>query len=87
MKYCKHCGHSSMDVYDEWGFAICPHCGGEDLINLEEEECIDMQNQENKKQITNSIACIVDNLPTMNNGTDALGVMHQHNRRDGNAIR
>ena len=67
MKYCKHCGHSSYNVYDEWGFPICPHCGGEDLIDFEEDECI-YEALVESNITTNTIADIADNLPPMNIG-------------------
>jgi len=42
MQHCKTCGHASGTnstfIYDEWEFLICPNCGGEDIIDFEEEE-------------------------------------------------
>ena len=78
MLHCKHCGHfSTEDQFptDQWGYIICPKCGGEDLINLEEEQCkvetylnAELATVSYTKKTLNTIADIADNLPTIKNG-------------------
>ena len=36
--FCKHCGHSSKEVFaeDQWGFLVCPVCEGDEVISYDD---------------------------------------------------
>tara|TARA_B100000131_G_scaffold279617_1_gene284904 strand:- start:4917 stop:5096 length:180 start_codon:yes stop_codon:yes gene_type:complete len=50
MLHCKHCGFFSTEEHflkDQWEYTICPKCGGEDIIEFEEQCKIEMINKNN----------------------------------------